>query len=169
MLRPPTPRCDRVLAVDAERQQVTVQAGARIKDVVEALRPHGLTLQNYASIAEQQVGGFLQVGAHGTGAAVPPVDEQVVRYKLHTPALGALELTAESHPRLFWLAKVGLGLIGANLNPNPTITPTLTPTLTLAQAQNITITITPALTITIILTPPLTIASPRWASASSAS
>ena len=45
-----------MLAVDAERQQVTVQAGARIKDVVEALRPHGLTLQNYASIAEQQVG-----------------------------------------------------------------------------------------------------------------
>ena len=45
------------------------------------------------------------MGAHGTGAAVPPVDEQVVRYKLHTPALGALELSAESHPRLFWLAK----------------------------------------------------------------
>lgn len=105
-------QCDRVLAVDAERQQVTVQAGARIKDVVEALRPHGLTLQNYASIAEQQVGGFMQVGAHGTGAAVPPVDEQVVRYRLHTPALGALELSAESHPRLFWLAKVGLGLFG---------------------------------------------------------
>jgi len=105
-------QCDRVLSVDAARQQVTVQAGARIKDVVEALRPHGLTLQNYASIAEQQVGGFLQVGAHGTGAAVPPVDEQVLRYRLHTPALGALELSAESNPRLFWLAKVGLGLFG---------------------------------------------------------
>lgn len=28
--------------------------------MVEALRPYSLTLQNYASIAEQQVGGFLQ-------------------------------------------------------------------------------------------------------------
>ena len=98
-------QCDRVLSVDAKAQQATVQAGARIKDVVEALRPHGLTLQNYASIAEQQIGGFLQVGAHGTGAGVPPVDEQVIGFTLHTPASGALHLTAESHPRLFWLAK----------------------------------------------------------------
>ena len=63
--------------------------------MVAALRPHNLTLQNYASIAEQQVGGFIQVpfrpsvvqshadglyvqvGAHGTGATVPPVDQTV--------------------------------------------------------------------------------------------
>ena len=40
--------------------------------VVEALRPHGLTLQNFASIREQAIGGFIQVGAHGTGARIPP-------------------------------------------------------------------------------------------------
>ena len=45
--------------------------------VLEALRPHGLTLPNLASIAQQQIGGFVQVGAHGTGARVPPCDEQV--------------------------------------------------------------------------------------------
>ena len=90
--------CAGVVSVDAERRQVTVQAGARVKEVVEALRPHGLTLQNYASIAEQQISGFVQVGAHGTGAAVPPVDEQVVRLRLHTPALGALELSEASNP-----------------------------------------------------------------------
>ena len=44
--------------------------------VANALRSQGLTLQNYASIKEQTVGGFTQVGAHGTGAAIPPVDEQ---------------------------------------------------------------------------------------------
>lgn len=37
------------------------QAGARVQQVVDALAPHGLTLQNYASISEQQLGGFLQV------------------------------------------------------------------------------------------------------------
>lgn len=41
--------------------QVRVQAGARVQDVVEQLRPHGLTLQNYASIREQSIGGFIQV------------------------------------------------------------------------------------------------------------
>ena len=61
--------------------------------VVEALRPHGLTLQNFASIREQAIGGFIQVGAHGTGARIPPVDEQVVAMKLVTPALGTLQLS----------------------------------------------------------------------------
>ena len=61
--------------------------------VVEALRPHGLTLQNFASIREQAIGGFIQVGAHGTGASIPPVDEQVVAMKLVTPARGTLQLS----------------------------------------------------------------------------
>ena len=53
-----------------------------------------------------------QVGAHGTGATVPPVDEQVVRIVLHTPALGEMTLSPSSHPRLFALAKVSLGWLG---------------------------------------------------------
>ena len=61
--------------------------------VVEALRPHGLTLQNFASIREQTMGGFTQVGSHGSGATIPPVDEQVVSIKLVTPAKGCLELS----------------------------------------------------------------------------
>ena len=52
---------DRVLNVDTSKDQVTVQAGARVEEVVEAIRPYGLTLQNYASIREQSIGGFTQV------------------------------------------------------------------------------------------------------------
>lgn len=52
---------DQVLSVDKETKRVRVQAGARVAELVEALRPHGLTLQNYASIREQQIGGFIQV------------------------------------------------------------------------------------------------------------
>ena len=37
-----------------------------------------------------------QVGAHGTGATIPPVDEQVVAMKLVTPALGTLHLSEVS-------------------------------------------------------------------------
>jgi L-galactono-1,4-lactone dehydrogenase len=81
--------------------------------VVAALRPHGLTLQNYASIDEQQMGGFVQVGAHGTGATVPPVDEQVVGMKMVTPALGTLTLTPDGdNADLFYLSRVGLGALG---------------------------------------------------------
>uniref|UniRef100_UPI00315B4042 L-galactono-1,4-lactone dehydrogenase n=1 Tax=synthetic construct TaxID=32630 RepID=UPI00315B4042 len=103
---------DKVLHVDKEKKQVTVQAGARVQQVVDALRPHGLTLQNFASISEQQIGGFIQVGAHGTGARIPPVDEQVVSMKLVTPAKGTIELSEEKDPELFRLARCGLGALG---------------------------------------------------------
>lgn len=42
---------------------VRPQAGARIADVIEGLRAHGLALQNIASIREQAMGGFVQVRA----------------------------------------------------------------------------------------------------------
>jgi hypothetical protein len=165
--------------------QVTVQAGCRVQQVADALKPYGLTLQNYASIRDQQIGGFVQVclifcysfcshdhsfidsceslhhnwgslkcmgdmnawetrgaegaicanqghathkgqpkewgmpiifwfsalmhvsapaalrpschalktGAHGTGATLPPVDDQVVAMRLVTPAMGVITLS----------------------------------------------------------------------------
>jgi L-galactono-1,4-lactone dehydrogenase len=103
---------DKVVSVDAEKKTVTLQAGARVREVVEALRPHGLTLQNYASIREQQMGGFTQVGAHGTGAAIPPVDDTVVEMKIVSPSRGLVTLSAEKEPELFKLAKCGIGALG---------------------------------------------------------
>ena len=103
---------DQVLFVDKFKRQVTVQAGASVGSVLKALAPYGLTLQNLASIAEQQVGGFVQVGAHGTGATLPTVDDTVVSMKLVTPAKGTIELSQDSDPELFKLAKVGLGALG---------------------------------------------------------
>lgn len=50
--------------------QVTVQAGCRVQHVADYLRPRGLSLQNYASIREQQVGGFTQVRCREQGSFV---------------------------------------------------------------------------------------------------
>jgi L-galactono-1,4-lactone dehydrogenase len=44
------------VAVDKKKKQVTVQAGIRVQQLAEALAEHGLTLENFASIQEQQVG-----------------------------------------------------------------------------------------------------------------
>ena len=79
---------------------------------METLRPHGLTLPNLASIAEQQLGGFVQVGAHGTGKTIAPVDHYVTRLKIVTPGMGTLELSPKRYPSAFQLAKVGLGCLG---------------------------------------------------------
>ena len=76
---------DRVIQVDEENMTVTVQAGARVSQVIDELRKYNLTLPNLASIAEQQMGGFIQVGAHGTGAQISPVDDFVTKLKMVTP------------------------------------------------------------------------------------
>jgi len=103
---------DKIIKVDKENMTVTVQAGARVSQVIDALRSHGLTLPNLASIAEQQMGGFTQVGAHGTGAKIAPVDHYVTSLKLVTPAKGTIELNEKDDGELFHLAKVGLGCLG---------------------------------------------------------
>lgn len=38
-----------------------VEAGCRVQQVADELKRYGLNLQNYASIREQQIGGFTQV------------------------------------------------------------------------------------------------------------
>lgn len=81
---------DKVLKIDEEKREVTVEAGCRVEQVLEALAPHGLTLENLASIAAQQVGGFVGAGAHGTGASLPPVDAHVLAMTVATPGQGVV-------------------------------------------------------------------------------
>jgi L-galactono-1,4-lactone dehydrogenase len=102
---------DQLLELNMQDMTVTVQAGCRVSQVIEELRKYNLTLPNLASIAEQQMGGFISVGAHGTGAAVAPVDDYVTRLTIVTPALGTLTLS-EKDGEWFHLAKVGLGCLG---------------------------------------------------------
>ena len=52
---------DKVLEVDKKRKTVRVQAGIRVQQLVDGIKDHGLTLQNFASIREQQIGGIIQV------------------------------------------------------------------------------------------------------------
>lgn len=52
---------DKVLEVDKEKKRVRVQAGIRVQQLVDAIQEYGLTLQNFASIREQQIGGIIQV------------------------------------------------------------------------------------------------------------
>ncbi|CAN4118498.1 unnamed protein product [Withania somnifera] len=99
---------DKVLSVDEKKKTVTVQAGIRVQQLVDEIKEYGITLQNFASIREQQIGGIVQVGAHGTGARLPPIDEQVISMKLVTPAKGTIEISKEKDPELFYLARFTL-------------------------------------------------------------
>lgn len=56
--------------VDVNRQLVTVGAGVRVSEVLKELSKYNLTLENFSSIQEQQMGGWTQVAAHGTGCSL---------------------------------------------------------------------------------------------------
>ena len=108
--------CDKILHVDKKRKQVTVEPGVIIEDILKALKSYNMTLANFSSIKEQQIAGWTQVGAHGTGAQLPTVDEMVVHMKIATPNLGTLELSRDTtsvvDSEIFRLARCGLGSIG---------------------------------------------------------
>merc|ERR1719343_389171 len=104
---------DRIINVDREKMTITVEGGARVSQILDELRKHGLTLANFSSITEQQIGGWTQVAAHGTGARIPTVDEMITRMTLVTPGKGTLELSADGpNADLFRMARVGLGSLG---------------------------------------------------------
>ena len=103
---------DRIKNINLERQEVTVEAGIVVDQLLQELSKFNLTLENFSSIKEQQMGGWTQVAAHGTGATLPTVDEMIINMKIVTPAEGELELSNEKEPELFKLARVGLGSLG---------------------------------------------------------
>lgn len=106
--------------VNLENNTVTVGAGVRVNTVLEELKKYNLTLENFSSIQEQQLGGWTQVSAHGTGISLPPVDEMIVNLQVATPTEGLLNLSDMKsnsvHPlvnqNLFKFVKVGLGSLG---------------------------------------------------------
>ena len=103
---------DRIKNINLEKQEVTVEAGIVVDELLKELSKVGLTLANFSSIKEQQMGGWTQVAAHGTGATLPTVDEMITSMKICTPGQGMIELSNEKNPTLFKLARVGLGCLG---------------------------------------------------------
>eukprot|EP00981_Chlorochromonas_danica_P006280 scaffold1348_cov184-Ochromonas_danica.AAC.7 len=121
------------IEVDTQAHTVTVGAGARVSDVLKALAAHGLTLANFSSIQEQQLAGWTQIAAHGTGVTLPTVEEMIVRLKLATPTEGLLTLSEEEEgggggglSDLFSFAKAGLGALGVVTELTLRCIPTLT-------------------------------------------
>ena len=108
------------ISVDKEAMTCTVGAGITVSSLLAELKKHDMTLENFSSIQEQQMGGWTQVSAHGTGISLPPVDEMIVNMQIATPTEGLLSLSERKqssvHPfvsrDLFRMCKVGLGGLG---------------------------------------------------------
>ena len=105
-------RMARVIEVDPAAHRVTVQGGARLRDVNEALAAHGQAFDNFGSIVMQTAAGYTGTGTHGTGGRTRILSSHIERMRLVDGQGEIRELSATSEPELFAAARVHLGCLG---------------------------------------------------------
>ncbi len=103
---------DAVLDVDHATRQVTVQAGIRLKDLIEELDVRGLALDNLGSVTEQSLAGAISTGTHGTGLAHGALPTQMVRFRMVNGQGTLMDVDPDTAPALFHAASVGVGALG---------------------------------------------------------
>lgn len=102
---------NRLLELDRERAQVTVEGGMRLRELDVLLRARGLAMSNLGSISEQTVAGAIATGTHGTGVKFGSLSTQVVKLRLMT-ARGELLDIGPDEPQLLAAARLSLGALG---------------------------------------------------------
>ena len=101
-----------IVGVDRDAMTVTALAGTPLHVLNTGLADLGLTLHNMGDIAEQTVAGAISTGTHGTGGRVASLSAQVRGLELVTGAGEVLRATAEEHPDVLDVARLGLGALG---------------------------------------------------------
>lgn len=105
-------RYRQVLAVDERARTVTVQAGITLRTLSRELARRGLALENLGDIASQTVAGAISTGTHGTGLRFGILSTQVVAMRLVLGTGQVVECSAHQNPKLFRVARVGVGAFG---------------------------------------------------------
>jgi FAD/FMN-containing dehydrogenase len=98
--------------IDFGEGTVTVDAGVRLRDLMQRLVPSGWTLPVLPGTTEVSVGGAIAADVHGknhpTAGAFSACVEQL---RLLTPGLGPLEVSPQEEPDVFWATWVASGLL----------------------------------------------------------
>jgi len=98
--------------VDPERQEATVRAGTRLRDLGPRLAEHGLAIENQGDIDTQALAGALSTATHGTGARLGCIASQALGLTLVTATGDTLVLTRSHDGARFLAAAVSLGCLG---------------------------------------------------------
>lgn len=107
---------DAPIHVDAAARQYTVGAGARWRDVLQALDSHGLSPAVTQSNNDFSVGGAISVNAHGWAVPRGPVGSTVRSLRVMTAGDEILTCSPDENAELFRHVTGGYGLFGAILD-----------------------------------------------------
>ena len=104
---------DQITEIDAESETVTVQAGARLHQLVDALAQNGLELLGNFDLMNRTVGGAVAGGCIGPSikGAGAFFAKQVVGMKIITPAGKFLELT-QAKKNILNAFRLSYGMLG---------------------------------------------------------
>ena len=101
-----------IVAVDEPRRRVRFHAGTRLRDIPALLEPFGLALANQGDVNPQSLAGAISTSTHGTGLGFTGFAGTVTGLTLMGPDGGVRDLSADSAPEIFDLARVSLGVLG---------------------------------------------------------
>jgi len=104
---------DRLLAYDAEKRALRVEAGATLERVLQWARPRNLRLAVVPGYPRITIGGCIAADVHGKNPARDGTFcDSVESFRLFHPSRGYREVTRESDPDAFDATCGGFGLTG---------------------------------------------------------
>lgn len=104
---------DRLAGVQSvDGMDVTVGAGTRIHALNQALLEHGLALSCVGSIDAQSIAGAISTATHGSSLSHGVMSTQVVGLRMVCADGSVRDLSGQSAPELFDLARVSFGSLG---------------------------------------------------------
>ena len=106
-------RYNKIVAVDARANTVTVQAGCTIADLNKTLFQYGMAMPNLGDIAYQTISGAISTATHGTGAKLTGIAGQVIALDIVAGDGSIVSCSRDEEPDVFESARVGVGALGA--------------------------------------------------------
>ncbi|MGE0561184.1 MAG: FAD-dependent oxidoreductase [Flavobacteriales bacterium] len=103
---------NKVLNIDIEKKQVTVQSGILWRNLQKAIDPHNLSIKIMQTYANFTVGGSLSVNCHGRYIGHGPIISSVQHLKLITASGEIITASRNENQEIFNAAIGGYGGIG---------------------------------------------------------
>ncbi|MEM6629071.1 MAG: D-arabinono-1,4-lactone oxidase [Bacteroidota bacterium] len=101
-----------IISIDKDKNQATVKAGTKLKELGELLFQEGLAMENLGDIDVQSIAGTISTGTHGTGKAFGTISTQVIALKFINGKGEIVSCSPTQNTEVFKAAQVSLGALG---------------------------------------------------------
>jgi L-gulonolactone oxidase len=105
-------RYNKVVSIDAEKLEVTVESGIVISDLNKYLDKAGFAMPNLGDVTYQTISGALSTSTHGTGALRTGLAAQITAFRLVIASGEVLSCSPTENTEVFHCGRVGLGALG---------------------------------------------------------